>query len=225
MLEPRTNVIHLSLVLAVLETRSAASDIAALRRARTNRDMRVQVLRVVMQSVGVSYGIAGMKFLGEFAHRFFEAGMQNVIGIDSGGDQRVVLFSRHRENQPMRDDRTAGLRREFFQVMLPGFRDAPLALRVRKLGGRGAGAVAIAANLMVQKSSRVNLSERFLGGVVGEVFQLPSDLLLHVGALAQRNFPAGGFIEVFQIQPPAGGGFTREDLPVVHVSESRISKA
>ena len=52
------------------------------------------------------------------------------------------------------------------------------------------------------------------------MFQLPSDLLLHVGALAQRNFPAGSFVEVFQIEPSAGGGFVREDLPVFHVSDS-----
>ena len=37
---------------------------------------------------------------------------------------------------------------------------------------------------MMQKTSGVNLYERFLGSVVGEVFQLLADLLLHVGTLA-----------------------------------------
>src|SRR5258705_13500939 len=78
---------------------------------------------------------------------------------------------------------------------------------------------------MMQKTSGVNLSERFLGSVVGEMFQLPSDLLLHVGALAQRNLPAGSFVQIFQVQPPACGGLAREDLPVFHVSESMASKA
>jgi hypothetical protein len=30
--------------------------------------------------------------------------MQNVVGIDSNGHQRVMLSFRHREDQPMRDN-------------------------------------------------------------------------------------------------------------------------
>ena len=65
----------------------------------------MKVRRIVVQSVRETDGIAGMKFLGEFPHDFLQAGMQNVVGIDSNGHQRVVLFFRHREDQPMRDDR------------------------------------------------------------------------------------------------------------------------
>jgi hypothetical protein len=43
-----------------------------------------------------------MKFLGESAHRFFQAGMQNIVGIDSKGHQRVMLFFRHRESADVR---------------------------------------------------------------------------------------------------------------------------
>src|SRR4030088_1705933 len=109
-------------------------------------------------------------------------------------------------------------------MSLPGFRDAALAFRIRKLRGSCAGTVGIQADVMMRKTSGVNLSERFLGSVVGEVFQLASDLLLHVGALAQRNLPAGSFVQIFQVQPPACGGLAREDLPVFHVSESMASK-
>lgn len=107
--------------------------------------------------------------------------------------------------------------------MLPDLRDATFALRVGKLSGRGAGAVEIATNFVVQKSSRVDLAERFLGSVVGEAFQLLTDLLAQVIAFAQRNLPTGSLVQVLQIQPPAGDGFSRKDLPVFHVSESRIS--
>ena len=67
--------------------------------------MGVKVRRVVMQSVSETDGIAGMKSPGEFPHDFLQAGMQNVVGIDSNGHQRVVLFFRHGEDQPMRDNR------------------------------------------------------------------------------------------------------------------------
>ena len=123
--------------------------------------MGVKVRRVVMQSVSEPDGIPWMKFLGEFPHDFLQAGMQNLVGIDPNGHQRVVLFFRHREDQPMRDDRAFRLRGKFIQMVLPGFRDAVLALRIGKLRGCGAAAVRIAANMVVQKSSRVNLPERF----------------------------------------------------------------
>lgn len=164
-----------------------------------------------------------MEFLREFPHDFFQAGMENPIRIESSGHQRIVLFARHGENQPMRDDRGFGLRREFVQMVLPAFGDTAFALIVGKLRGSRAASVRVSTDVMMEKSSSVNLTQRFLGSVVREVFQLPADLLLHVGALAQRNFPVGSFIEVFEIQPPASGGFSREDLSVFHVSESRIS--
>ena len=62
----------------------------------------------------------------------------------------------------MRDDRAFRLRGKFIQMVLPGFRDTSLAFRIGKLRGCGAAAVRIAANMVVQKSSRVNLPERFL---------------------------------------------------------------
>ena len=108
--------------------------------------MGVKVRRVVMQSVSEPDGIAWMKFLGEFPHDFLQAGMQNLVGIDPNGHQRVVLFFRQREDQPMRDDRAFRLRGKFIQMVLPGFRDAVLALRIGKLRGCGAAAVRVAAN-------------------------------------------------------------------------------
>jgi hypothetical protein len=97
--------------------------------------MGVKVRRVVMQSVSEPDGIAWMKFLGEFPHDFLQAGMQNLVGIDPNGHQRVVLFFRHREDQPMRDDRAFRLRGKFtfaFQqhqrsIIFNEFRSAGLA--------------------------------------------------------------------------------------------------
>ena len=109
--------------------------------------MGVNVRRVMMQAVGETDGIAGMKFLGEFPHDSLQARMQNVVGIDSDGHQRVVLFLRHRKGQPVRDNRTLCLRRKSFQMSLPG--------------GSRARAVGISADAVVQKTSGVNLFERF----------------------------------------------------------------
>jgi hypothetical protein len=91
--------------------------------------MSVEVRRVVRQAVSKADGIAAMKSLGEFAHDFFQTRMQNVVQIDSGGGQRIVLFFRHGEDQPVRDDRAFCLQRESFQMSLPGFCDAALAFR------------------------------------------------------------------------------------------------
>jgi hypothetical protein len=73
---------------------------------------------------------------------------------------------------------------------------------------------------VVQESAGVDLPERFLGGVVCEVLELLADLLLHVGALAKRDFPAGSFIKIFQIKAASGGGLVRKDLTVFHVRDS-----
>ena len=51
-----------------------------------------------------------------------------------------------------------------------------------------------------------------------------SDLFFHVGSFAERNFPSGSLVEIFQIEPSARGRFSGENLPVLHASESRVSR-
>ncbi len=185
--------------------------------------MGVEVAGVVVKPVGESNGIAGMKSFGKFSHHLLQAGVQNVIGIYSRIHQRIVLFLGHGKDQPMRNGRAFRKRRKFVQVVLPGFGNAAFALRVGKLGRRRAGAVRITANFVMQKPACVNLSEFFLGSVVRETFELFADLFLQPLAFPQGNFPVGSFVQIFQVQPPASGGFTRENLPVFHVRESMAS--
>jgi hypothetical protein len=73
----------------------------------------------------------------------------------------------------------------------------------------------------MQESASVDLSERFLRSVVGEMFELPVDLLLHIGSLAKRDFPAGSFVKIFQVEAASGGGLVGKDLTVFHVRDSR----
>ena len=105
--------------------------------------MGVKVRRVVMQSVSETDGNAGMKFLGESPHNFLQTGMQNLVGIDPSGHQHVVLFFRHGEDRPVRNHRALCLRRKSFEMSLPGFRNAALAFRIRKLCGSRASPVRI----------------------------------------------------------------------------------
>lgn len=78
-------------------------------RARAQREVRVKVVGVVVQPVGKSNRITRVKFLDEPPHNLLQAGLQNVIGVNPHGHQRIMLFFRHGEDQPMRDDRTARL--------------------------------------------------------------------------------------------------------------------
>ena len=96
-----------------------------------------------------------------------------------------------------------------------------LALGVGKLGGRRARAVRIDSDAVMQESASVDLSERFLLRIVGKVFELLADLLIHVGSLAERNFPTGGFVKIFQVETASGRGLVGKDLSVFHVRDSR----
>ncbi|MBN8708130.1 MAG: hypothetical protein J0I10_02045 [Verrucomicrobia bacterium] len=88
--------------------------------------------------------------------------MQHLIGIDSGGNQRVVLIGGHGEDQSMRYDRTLSLRGKFSEMTLPRFGGAALALVVGKTRGSRTGTVGVDANEVVKKSSDMNLAKRFL---------------------------------------------------------------
>ena len=74
---------------------------------------------------------------------------------------------------------------------------------------------------MVQKSAGVNLSKRFLRCVVREVPELLADLLIHIGPFAKRNFPAGCFVKIFQVEAASGSGLAGKDLTVFHIRDSR----
>ena len=127
--------------------------------------------------------------------------MKDLIRVDARVGQRIVLFLRHGEHQPMSDHRTFRSRREFPQMLLPDFGNAVLALRIGKLRGRGARAVRIDSDAVMQESAGVDLSERFLRGIVGEVLELSADLLIPIGPLTKRDFPAGSFVKIFQMFP------------------------
>lgn len=99
--KPGTNPVHLPFVSGLVVAGSAASDVTALFGARTQRDMNVKMGGVMMQSVGVANRVARMKSLREFPHDLLHRGMQYLVGIDAGRNQRVVLFGRHGEDQPM----------------------------------------------------------------------------------------------------------------------------
>ncbi len=166
-------------------SRGTASDIASLRRAWTECDMRVKMRRIVMQSVGIADGIARMKLLGKFPHHFFQTGMEDLIRINSNGKQGVVLLARHRKDEAMCNDRSLCPRRKPSKVQLPCLGNAPLALGIGKLCGSRAAPIGIPADVVMQKSSGMNLSERFPGGIVGKAFELLTNLLLHLGTVAK----------------------------------------
>jgi hypothetical protein len=74
---------------------------------------------------------------------------------------------------------------------------------------------------MMQESAGVDLSKRFLRGVIGKVLELFANLLLHIGSLAKRGFPAGSFVKIFQVEAASGGRLVGKDLSVFHVRDSR----
>jgi hypothetical protein len=69
--KPRANLVHLLFVTSVCRPRRAASDVAPVGRPWAERDMRVKVSRVVMEPIGETNRISGMKFFPEPAHDFF----------------------------------------------------------------------------------------------------------------------------------------------------------
>ena len=106
-------------------------------------------------------------------------------------------------------------------MLLPCFGNAVLALRIGKLRGRRDRPVRIDSDAVMQKSAGVDLSERFLRRVVGEVLELFADLLLHIRPLTKRNFPARSFIKIFQVETASGGGLVGKDLSVFYIRDSR----
>ena len=96
-----------------------------------------------------------------------------------------------------------------------------LSLRIGKLGGRRARPVLIDSDAVVQESAGVNLSKRFLRCIVREVLELFADLLIHICALAKRNFPARCFVKIFQVEAASGSGLVGKDLSVFHIRDSR----
>ena len=55
----------------------------------------------------------------------------------------------------------------------------------------------------MQKSASLELSKRFLRRVISKVLELLADLLIHIGPLTKRDFPAGCFVKIFQVEAAA----------------------
>ena len=53
-------------------------------------DVHVEIVRVVMDAIGVADGVSGMESLREFSHHFPHGGLQNPVGVDSGLHEFVV---------------------------------------------------------------------------------------------------------------------------------------
>ena len=154
--------------------------------------------------------------LGELRHDAFHCGVQNLIGIDACAGQRIVLLLRHGKDESMRNHRTFRSRRKSREMLPPAISDPQLTLCIAKLGRSRFPSVGIDADVIVQKSADVNLPERFLRGVVGKMFELLPNLLVHLLAFTQRNFPAGSLVKIFQIEAVACGGLAGKNLSVLH---------
>jgi hypothetical protein len=92
---------------------------------------------------------------------------------------------------------------KFPDVLEPRLRNAPLAFVVGQLRRRGAAAVRVDEDQVVQESARVNLAERFLRGVIGELPERPGSFQAVVMLLARRHFPAGSLVQIFEVEPAA----------------------
>jgi hypothetical protein len=147
--------------------------------------------------------------------------MKDLIGIDARIGQRIVLFLRHRENEPMSDHGTFRARREFRQMSSPGFGDALFARGVRELRGRCARPIRIHSDTVMQESAGVDLSKCFLRRLFGEVLELFADLLIDVRPLTKRNFPTGCLVKIFHVEAASGSGLMGKDLSVFHSRDSR----
>ena len=203
----------------------AASDVAPLRTPRAKGDMNVEVIRVVMEPVGVANRVSAMEFFGETTHHFSDAGNHHLVGADPGLHEGVVLLGRHRKDEAMCDDGALGLRAKSIQMEAPRLGDPPLSFLIGKLAGRGAAAIGIATNRVVQKSPGVNLADRFLGGVVHKSLQLLAHFFVELLGSAERGFSSGCLIEIFQIEPSSGRRLVLEDEAVLHESSSRNAMA
>ena len=133
LLEPGPDEIHLPLMFRLAEARRAATDVISLRGAGAQRDVNMWMSSVVVEAVSETDGIARMKLLGELPHDLLHRRVKNLVGIDAGGDKRIVLRDGHREHQPVSDDGPFGRGRKFSQVLEPRLGDSALSLIVGKL--------------------------------------------------------------------------------------------
>ena len=72
----------------------------------------------------------------------------------------------------------------------------------------------LSQNQVMKKSTCVNLSERFLRGVIGKLLELSSDgEFFHVRfvPLTRGDFSLGSLVEIFEIKAASPCGFTSED--------------
>jgi hypothetical protein len=183
--------------------------------------MHMEMSGIVMNAVGVSDRIVGMIYLVESSHDLLHRRMKDLVGVDARIGQRIVLFLRHGKHESMSDHGTLRSRRKFHQMLAPGFGNALFALHIGELRGRRARPVRIDSDTVMQESASVDLSERFLRRVVGEVLELFADLLIHVGSLTKRNFPTRSFVKIFQVEAASGSGLVGKDLSVFHIRDSR----
>ena len=148
--------------------------------------------------------------------------MKDLVGIDAHISQRIVLSLRHGKHESVSDHGTLHAVEGNFAKCLRQvsvmrcFRSA-----LESWEGAVFSPVLIDSDAVVQKSAGVNLSKGFLRCIVGKVFELLADLLIHVGSLAERNFPTGGFVKIFQVETASGRGLVGKDLSVFHVRDSR----
>lgn len=157
-LEVAHEVRHLVFVPGGVRAGQAAPDVRALRGARAEGDVDVEVVRVVVNTVGKTDRVVRMETLREFPHDFFHRGLEHAVGVDPGGDELVVKRLRHREDEPVLEDGIFRRRGELADVLKPRFGQPPLALvvatvrRACRPNSRG---------LVVEKSAGVNLAEGF----------------------------------------------------------------
>ena len=187
--------------------------------------MNMEVIRVVMEPVGIANRVTPMELFGEAFHHLFDTGNDHLIRTDTGLYESIVLLSRHRKNEPMSYDRLLRLRAKTIQMMSPNLGDSSLPFLIGKFAGCDACPIGIPANRVMQKAPDMNLTERFLGGVIHKSLQLLSDFFIQLLGGTEGSFSSGCLIEVFQIEPSSGRRLVREDETVLHESSSRNATA
>jgi hypothetical protein len=81
--------------------------------------MDVKIVRVVMQTVGVSDRIVRVKSLGEFRHRLLHGRVDDAVRIDAERNELVVQFAGHRENQAVLNNGVLRKSGKFSEVATP----------------------------------------------------------------------------------------------------------
>lgn len=84
---------HLVFVPGNFGLRHAATDVFAFQGARAEGDMHMEIVRVVMNAVGVANRVVAVKAVSEFPHDFFRGGVQNAVGADTRFHQPVVQLA------------------------------------------------------------------------------------------------------------------------------------